>query len=164
MLTWLRRYLVALFVVMIAAGGWLAAVEWQALRQIDRVLRDGQPVTALIEGAQSVERKSLLSYAVDLAWRDKDGALQRAKQVPISSEFAEQIITDGQLVIPTVDIRYLSGEGANIIAVATQDAERQRSRTQALGLFGLILALAGLVGTIVFGFNWLRRFNRSAAT
>lgn len=163
MLTWLRRYLVALCVVMSLAGAWLAIVEWQSLRQIDRILRDGQSVTALIEGAQSVERKSLLSYAVDLAWRDGDGKLQRAGQVRISPEFAETIITDGQLVIPTVDIRYVTGEGSEIHAVATEDAKRQRGRIQALGFFGLIVALAGAVGAIVFGVNWFRRSGRSRA-
>ena len=163
MLTWLRRYLVALFVVMTLAGCWLGFTEWRALQRMDKILQDGQAVTALIESAQSVERKSLLSYAVDLAWKNKAGKVLRAKQVPISSEFAEQIISEGQLVVPTVDIRYLTEQGADIVAVATQDADRQRRQAQTLGLLGLIIALAGAVGTLLFGVNWLRRIRGSGA-
>lgn len=161
MLMWLRRYLVALFVVAALAGGWLALSEWRALQQIERIVKDGQPVTALIEGAQSVERKTLLSYAVDLAWRNEDGEVVRAKQVRISPEFAEQIISNGQLVVPTVDIRYVKNSGSQIAAVAMDDADRQRSRSRALGLTGLILALGGLVGALIVGVNWLRRFSWS---
>ena len=112
----------------------------------------------MIEGAQSVERKSLLSYAVDLAWRDKTGKLMRAKQVRISTAFADQIISNGQLVVPTVAIRYLSDSKQQIDAVATADADRQRGRARAIGYFGAIVGLIGLIGTVLFGFNWVRRF------
>ena len=158
MLTWLRRYLVALFFAMVLAGSWLAFSEWQTLQKIDKIMNDGQAVTALVEGAQSVERKSLLSYAVDLAWRDKSGKLMRAKQVRISTAFADQIISNGQLVVPTVAIRYLSGSKQQIDAVATADADRQRGRARAIGYFGAIVGLIGLIGTVLFGFNWVRRF------
>ena len=163
MVTWLRPYLVALFLAMVLAGGWLGFSEWQALRKIDNIMSDGQAVTALIEGAQSVERKSLLSYAVDLAWRDKTGKLFRAKQVSISTAFADQIISNGQLVVPTVAIRYLHGSNEQIDAVATADADRQRGRARAIGYFGAVIALIGLIGAIVFGFNWVRRFGRGRA-
>jgi len=164
MLTWLRRYLIALFVVMSLAGGWLAFVEWRGIQQIDRILKYGQPITALIESAQSVERKSLLSYAVDLAWRNKEGKVLRAKQVRISPEFAEKIIADGQLVIPTVAIRYISDDSSGIVAVATDDAERQRGRSKALGFVGLMFAMIGAIGAILMGVNWFRGLGRSRTT
>ncbi len=161
MLMWLRRYLVALFVVAALAGGWLAFSQWRALQQIEQIVKNGQPVAALIEGAQSVERKTLLSYAVDLAWRSEDGEVLRAKQVRISPEFAEQIISNGQLVVPTVDIRYVKNDASQITAVAVDDADRQRARSKALGLTGLILALGGLIGALIVGINWFRRLSRS---
>ena len=160
MLIWLRRYLVALFIVMALAGTWLAIAQWRALDQSERILKEGQSVTALIESAQSVERKSLLSYAVDLAWRGDDGKLLRAVNVPISSEFADQIIANGQLVVPTVKIRYLADEGSGILAVATEDADRQRAQSRAFGFVGLVLALTGVVGAMLLGVNWFRRLQR----
>lgn len=160
MLIWLRRYLVALFAVMAVAGAWVAIAEWRALRQSEWILKEGQSVTALIESAQSVERKSLLSYAVDLAWRGDDGKLLRALNVPISSEFADQIISNGQLVVPTVKIRYMTAENSGIVAVATDDADRQRAQSQAFGFVGLVLALSGLLGAILVGVNWFRRFRQ----
>ena len=94
---------------------------------------------------------------------DKTGKLFRAKQVSISTAFADQIISNGQLVVPTIAIRYLHGSNEQIDTVATADADRQCGRARTIGYFGAVIALIGVIGAIVFGFNWVRRFGQGRA-
>ena len=126
-------------------------------------MSDGRAMTALIETSKSAERKSLLSYPVDLACRDKNGELPHAHPASMSKAFADQIISNGQLVVPTVAIRYLHDSNEQIDAVATADEHRQRGRARAIGYFGAVIALIGVIGAILLGVNWIRRFGQGSA-
>lgn len=151
MLKWLRHYLAWLSAALTAVGVFLAGSAWQHAQHIERVMRDGMPAKALIEGAEAVTRKNILSHTVNLAWKDSGGAVTQAEAVPISGAYARRIIADGTLVIPSTEIRYLKDQ-AKALPVVTQDAATQQNEAQQQVIYGVIAAVVGLLGIVMFGF------------
>lgn len=159
MLNWLRRYIAWLCVGAALVGIGAAIWGWQSADRVEDVMAEGKDAVALIEGASSVTRKSVLTYTVNLAWKDDTGKVLRARDVPITTAFANKIISDGVLVVPSVEIRYLQA-GPKYAAVVKADSGSQLSRAinvMWLGLGGLAL---GCFGGWVFGFRAWRMFER----
>ena len=152
MLNWLRRYLAWLSAALAAVGLFLASSAWQREQHIDTVMRNGTTAKALIEGAEAVKRKNILSHTVNLAWKDSTGVVNQALEVPISSAYAKQIIADGILVIPSTEIRYLKGQTAKL-PVVSQDAATQLKEAQSQMMYGAGATVIGILGAIVFGFS-----------
>lgn len=162
MLNWLRRYVAWLCIGGALVGGGAAIWGWQTASQVQEVMADGKDAVALIEGAASVTRKNVLSYTVNLAWKDDGGTVLRARDVAITPAFARQIISDGVLVVPSVKIRYLAQE-AQIRAVVTADSGRQQARASNVMWLGLAGLVVGLFGGWLFGFRAWHMFQRGTA-
>lgn len=163
MLTWLRRYIAWLFVASAAVGAACAYWGWQRSGHIGEVLRTGVEATAVIEGAASVLRKEVFSFTVALAWKDAAGNVRRAAAVPVSQPFAQRIITDGVLVIPSTKIRYLADKPDRPPLIA-EDADRQRAAAGRLMTYGLIGFVLGLLGACLFARRWAWPRREGAAT
>ncbi|MGI9426025.1 MAG: hypothetical protein ACR2PA_22810 [Hyphomicrobiaceae bacterium] len=152
MLKWLGRYLAWLSAALAVVGLFLAGSAWQHARHIDVVMRDGSTAQALIEGAEAVTRKNVLSHTVNLAWKTGNGEVTQAQSVPISSSYARRIIADGTLVIPSTEIRYLKDPKTKLPVVAP-DAAAQKQEANLLMVYGGGATIMGIIGIAVFGFG-----------
>ena len=147
MLIWMRRYVVWLCVALALFGAGMAIWGWRTTVHLEKVMRDGKPAEALIEDASAVTRKSALTYSVNLAWRGDDGKVQRASDVPVTRAFANEIIADGVLVVPSTKIRYLS-DAAQHAAVIVVDHPRRLGDAVGFIWWGIAGLCAGLFGAI----------------
>ena len=152
---WIRYYMIWLCIALCVAGGGMFAVGWWRHAHFAKVMARGTPVVAVIDRAQSISRKGLLTYTINLAWQDADGNAHKATGVVISGKFAEQIIRNGGLVLPSVEIRYLAAAPA-VLPVVVADAEAQQSGARQLQIWGAMLALLGIAGGAFWGWVWPR--------
>ncbi|MGI9525371.1 MAG: hypothetical protein ACR2PG_27385 [Hyphomicrobiaceae bacterium] len=160
MLAWLRRYVAWLFVAVGVAGCVSAVRAWQTSAYIRDVKERGKVAVALIERASAAERKAALTYTVALAWKDGAGRVHRVGAVPISRSFANEIIDDGKLVVPSVRIRYLSdNQLASPVIIA--DAEAQRKAALWLLGIGVIATIIGSAGAFIFGMRLAQNQGKS---
>ena len=161
MLLWLRRYVTWLFAAMAVAGAVATYIGLQSSRQLSDVMAKGTSAPALIESASSITRKSALTYTIDLAWKDQNGDVRRARGVAVSSAFAHEIIADGQLIIPSTKIRFIAAT-PHIPPVVVADSDRLRGYAQRQIWFGLAGLVAGLIGFGLFGFAQFRLSDRGS--
>ncbi len=161
MLLWLRRYVTWLFAAMAVAGAVATYLGLQTVRQLSEVMAKGASAAALIESASSITRKNALSYTIDLAWKDQDGNVRRARDVTVSQAFAREIIVDGQLVVPSTKIRFLAAM-PGIPPVVVTDAERLNRYGQRQIWFGLAGLVFGLIGAGMFGLARFRLADRGS--
>ncbi|MGI9408812.1 MAG: hypothetical protein ACR2OV_01975 [Hyphomicrobiaceae bacterium] len=161
MLLWLRRYVTWLFAAMAVAGAVATYLGLQNVRQLSDVMAKGASAAALIEGASSVTRKNALTYTIDLAWKDQNGDVRRARDVSVSRAFAHEIIADGQLIVPSTKIRFLAAT-PGIPPVVIADSARLSSYARRQIWFGLAGLVAGLIGAGLFGFAQFRLSDRGS--
>lgn len=162
MLIWLRRYVAWLFVGVAVVGGAALLWGWHTSNRLQTIMADGKDAAALIEGASSVTRKDALSFTVNLAWKNDAGVVLRAQGVPVTRTFADQIISDGVLIVPSTKIRYLVA-GKENRAVVVDDAPRQADSAQRMMMLGLGGLVLGLFGGWLFGIGPMRVLRRSSA-
>ncbi len=155
MLKWFRRYLAWLCLAMAAAGAAMGALSWMRYAHLDEVMINGRSAVAVIERAQSFARKAGSTFEINLAWKTEDGVVLRAEQVPITSAYADRIIADGVLLVPSAKIRYLAGDAARYPVVA-EDAEARMAELRNAVIVGLTGLVVGLVGAVLFS-GWRLR-------
>jgi len=156
MLKWFRRYLAWLCIAIAVAGAALATLGWLRQAHVAQVMRDGREAVAVIERAHSFARKDVSTFEINLAWSDAAGKVRRAKQVPITANFANRIIADGVLLVPATKIRFVVDDRTRL-PVVVEDAGAQTAaarRLQFLGLLGLAL---GIIGAVLFARRWRRK-------
>ena len=149
---WICRYLTWLCIAITVAGAALLSLGIMRQAHIDDVMNNGAQAVAIINHAQSVLRKDLETYTIDLSWKDETGKARTATGVSISSAFAARIIANRALLVPAVEIRYLTGSPA-VLPIISADADIQSAHAATQQTRGLVLAVFGTLGGLLFG--WL---------
>ena len=152
MLKWIRRYLTWLCIAIAVAGCATFALGLKRQIHIGNVMENGAQAVAIVSRAQSISRKNLKSYTIDLTWKDKDGKTRSATGVPISATFAERIVNNGVLLVPAVEIRYPMKSPTALPAIVA-DADTLSAAAAMLQVWGLIQVALGAFGALLFG--WL---------
>ncbi|MEO0809906.1 MAG: hypothetical protein AAFW82_04570 [Pseudomonadota bacterium] len=152
MLKWIRRYFVWLCVAVAVAGCGILSLGLSRQMHIDDVMQNGAMAVAIINRAQSISRKSLKTYTVDLTWKDENGKARKATGIPISSAFAARIINNGVLLIPATEILYLTETPATL-PVIVADAAPLSTAATTMQLWGGTLSVLGILGGFLLG--WL---------
>jgi hypothetical protein len=134
-----QRILQCILMLMIF-GPYLLLVDWQNRSRADEILRRGVTVEANVTGTEVIRGKST-SYAIDLAWRDAQGAQQRVAQVRVSAEYFEQIT---RAPSANVRIKYLADRELSRRTVgALDDPSWRRAATRTISS-SLVSTLLGL--------------------
>ncbi len=155
MLRWLRRYVAWLCVAVAAAGAYAIGVGWTWRSHVESVMANGREADAIIRRAQSITRKGLATYAIDLAWKTPAGSVRNASGVTVSESFADKVIVDGVLVVPTARIRYLQ-DAKGRQPVVIEDAGPQLTLAGRWQSIGIAAVLFGALGAFAFMRNWRR--------
>lgn len=150
MLKWIRRYFAWLCVAVAVAGCGILSLGLSRQIHIDDVMENGATAVAIINRAQSISRKNLKTYSIDLTWKDENGKARKATGVPISSTFAARITNNGVLLIPAAEIRYLTETPATL-PVIVADAAPLSTAATTMQLWGLTLTVFGILGGFLFG-------------
>jgi hypothetical protein len=135
---------------LVAAAGltcvWLAALAWSEARQVEATRLQGVSAVARVESGRRTIWKGVAGYTVNLSWSDETGRKRIADEVPITEDYAKDVVVGDQFVAMAVAIRYLPGE-INASPVVEPDAERY---AQSLMTRSAYMAWAG-AGLLLFG-------------
>jgi hypothetical protein len=148
------------WILVIAAlgGPVMAYFSWQDTQRRKDVLAHGVEATASIDGATRRKgRRSGTSYKINLSWADAKGVSRSAKDVAVSNEFADQIITDNQLTVDSTKIRYIADGSDTPNLIVSDDEMKQEDTDQVLIYVGIG---AGVIGAIGAAFLFMRSRRR----
>ncbi|WP_376087532.1 hypothetical protein ACE7GA_14360 [Roseomonas sp. CCTCC AB2023176] len=153
--------IVAIFVIGIAVGPFMAWFGWSDGQRIAQVLREGVETKAIPEsGTRRTGRRSGTSYSLNLVWQTPEGARVRAEGLSISAGLAGQILSENRITRTSLNIKYLASDTAH--PVILEDAAYQQGVNDGLLYTGLGWFGVGVVSLWLLR-RRLRRRQRLAA-
>lgn len=157
MIAWIFSKIKSLFLLAAIGGPALAGFMWWDAQRITDVETRGLEATAIIDGAtRTKRRRGGTSYDVTLAWKDTKGGTRNAKDVAVSTTFANQIIRDGKIIRDKVKIKYLADD-ADAKPILIEDAGRQAETDNELIWVGAGAGAVGVLGSLIFFLTGRRR-------
>jgi hypothetical protein len=165
-----------LLLVAIGFGALFVYYGWMDSERIRHIKANGVEATATIMGSTRSKHRNSESYTLKLGWVDGNravhtqdgvrigtiGAMRTHNRVPISKEFAGQIMVNDKVVRSSVRIKYLPGADADsrLMLIVLDDPWQQRGPGASFWL-GAVSTGVGVVGfALMFLF---RRLRHSAA-
>lgn len=148
MLGWLFGKLKWILLIAAVGGPALAFFCWQDAQRRQDVMARGIEATASIDGAtRTKRRRGGTSYKIDLSWNDAQGTARTAKEVGISTAYANRIIADNKLTADTTKIRYIADEGDAPNVIISDDASHQEQTDQEMVVVGGVAGGVGIIGS-----------------
>jgi hypothetical protein len=156
---WLFGKLKWLLLIAAVGGPALAFFCWQDGERRKDVMAHGVDATAAIDGATRTKgRRGGTTYKIDLTWTDAQGNTQTAKEVSVSSSFANRIIVDNKITVDSTRIRYLADGSDKPNLIVSDDETNQEETDQAMVYVGAGAGLIGLIGSgLIFGLGRRRQ-------
>ncbi|MCE4224247.1 hypothetical protein HCU64_10835 [Methylobacterium sp. C25] len=155
---WLFGKLKWLLLIAAIGGPVLAFFCWQDGERRKDVMARGVETTASIDGATRTKgRRSGTSYKIDLSWTDAQGTRHKAKDVSVSTEYADRIIVDNKIAVDSTKIRYIA-DGAETPNLIISDDESHQEETDRIMIY--VGAGAGIIGLLGSGLIFSRSRRR----
>jgi hypothetical protein len=164
MLAWLLGKMRWLLLIAALGGPVMAYFGWADTQRLHNIEANGVEAVAAIEGATRTQRRrGGTSYALNLAWKDAKGAVRQAEKVPVSREFANQIIGDDKIVRASVRIKYLRDD-ETVTPMVIGDANRHQDLDAFMVRAGVGAGAVGIMGSALMLLMGRRRRTEPAAT
>lgn len=136
--------LVMLTVICLGSAVLLGISSHKDSRDAETMRANGREAIAVITGIHGTRSgDNKISYAIDLAWRDRSGAERRFGATHISDSYAQRIADQGVLITRQTTIRYLE-EDQTARPIIMADAD-ERTRQDGIGQVSMVvLGAAGI--------------------
>lgn len=147
--------------IALALGGIVAFYGWSAGQASDAASAGGVERTAEIIGVTEIPAKegAAAAYAVQLSWKDSQGAIHHYGPARVSQAFWKTITRDGELAVHQTLIR-ISELDAQPRPIILADMPGTPWQVRA-GLIGGLAIMAGGIGLLLSAFARLRRSSAS---
>lgn len=137
-------------------GPFLGYTSMQDLSRYDALKESGVNTQAYIEGATETERRKRgrtrgSSYSLDLVWLDASGAERRAKSVGITSDLANRVIKNNEIVMNELPILYMESD-ASVEPAIVQDMPKQVDQAGFMRTAGFVGGGIGILGFLAVMF------------